>query len=81
MTCREAIDFLMAYLDGELSAEQRAAFDQHLSICESCRNYLASYESTVRLGRIAKPVDAPPVPEDLVRAIAAAKNKSGSGRP
>jgi anti-sigma factor RsiW len=77
MTCREAIDFLMAYLDGELTAEQRAAFDHHLSVCAACRRYLASYQETVRLERIANPQDAPPVPDDLVRAIVAARDKSG----
>ena len=82
MTCREALDFLMAYLDGELTAEQRAAFDEHLSICASCRRYLASYRETVRLERIANLEEAPPLPDDLVRAIVAAQKKSGpdSGR-
>jgi anti-sigma factor RsiW len=77
MTCKEALDFLMSYLDGELSAEQRAEFDRHLSICDACRDYLASYQATLKLERAAATTDADaPVPEHLVRAILAARGKS-----
>src|SRR5436309_7930225 len=77
MTCRELIDFLMAYLDGELDPAERAEFDRHLSLCPNCRNYLHSYTATVRLGKwaFASPDSAAPgdVPEDLVKAILAAR--------
>ena len=79
MTCRDVIDFLMAYVDGQLTAEQRAAFDQHLSICEACRDYLASYGATLRLERALDLDAAPPVPEELVRAIVAARGESPGG--
>jgi anti-sigma factor RsiW len=78
MTCRELIDFLMAYLDGELPADRRARFDAHLEICAACRRYLATYQEAVALGRDAcsapdEPVAAD-VPEDLVHAILAARD-------
>jgi anti-sigma factor RsiW len=79
MTCRELTDFLADYLSGDLSAEQREAFDRHLSVCRHCRNYLASYEATIKLGKTAlcasaedEPVPAE-VPDDLVKAILAAR--------
>ena len=81
MTCREALDFLMAYLDGELTAEQRAAFDHHLSLCDACRDYLASYQATLQLERGVATGASPQVPEDLVRAILAARGKPPSGCP
>ena len=40
MNCREFLDFLMAYLDDELPAAQRAALDDHLADCPSCVTYL-----------------------------------------
>jgi anti-sigma factor RsiW len=77
MTCRELIDFLMAYLDGELPADRRAIFDAHVAICEDCRRYLATYRETVALGRDACEADDAPldesVPEELVGAILAAR--------
>lgn len=73
ITCREVLDFLMAYLDGELTPEQLHEFERHLRVCPSCVNYLESYKETIRLGKAAmQDLDAPPdasVPEGLVRAI------------
>jgi anti-sigma factor RsiW len=77
LTCREFADFMMDYLSDELSTESRAAFEYHLSLCINCRRYLASYRETVRLGKRAfEDVDADvpsQVPEDLVKAILAAR--------
>ena len=73
MNCREFIEFLLDYFDGELPADTLALFQEHLRACPPCVDYLASYEQTVKLVRgCACPRDgsAPPeVPEDLVRAI------------
>ena len=77
MTCREFADFMMDYLSGELPAERRAQFEQHLSLCDNCRKYLTSYEETVKLGKAAfdddKGAVAADVPEELVNAILAAR--------
>ena len=75
MTCRDLITFLDSYLDGELPAAERGRFEAHLTICSDCVNYVASYRTTVALGRAVctdetLPVD---VPEDLVQAILAAR--------
>ena len=80
MTCREFADFMMDYLSGELSAERRAQFEEHLSRCDNCRKYLTSYEETVKLGKAAFDDDkgAVPadVPEELVKAILAARRSA-----
>jgi len=77
VTCREFADFMMDYLSDELSSEPRARFDQHLTLCTNCRKYLTSYEETVKLGKKAFEDDDAPlpadVPEELVRAILAAR--------
>ncbi len=77
LTCRQLVDFLMSYLDGELPGPERRAFDAHLAACEDCVAYLRTYEATVRLGRLA--FDTPgarvpdDVPEELVAAILASR--------
>jgi anti-sigma factor RsiW len=76
MTCKEVLDFLMSYLDGELTAEQRAEFERHLAICDACRDYIASYKSTVQLERSTASDKDAPVPEHLVQAILAARGKA-----
>jgi len=37
MECREVIDRLWEYLDGELAAEEAAAIGGHLGECPTCR--------------------------------------------
>jgi anti-sigma factor RsiW len=79
MTCRELIDFLMDYQAGTLPAPQRTSFEEHLSLCPPCIDYLRTYEETVKLGKGAcgDPDDAvsDDVPEELVQAILAARAK------
>ena len=55
MTCRELIDFLMEYLDRELPADQRAAFETHLDMCPACVDFLNSYQATRKLDAGASP--------------------------
>lgn len=74
MNCRELLDFLMAYLDGELAPEVRAEFDRHLAVCPPCIDYLQSYRRTLELARQSLPANdeeavPQPIPDDLVRAI------------
>ena len=72
MTCRDVADYLMHYLDGELPEAERSVFDEHLGECPDCVAYLATYREAVRQGKEAcAGVEA--VPEDLVRAILAAR--------
>ena len=79
MTCREFVDFLMDYLEGALPATQRATFQEHMGECPSCVTYLETYEETVRLGReVCRDLEGPvpeDVPEQLVRAILAARER------
>jgi anti-sigma factor RsiW len=77
MTCREFVDFLMSYLDGELEAEPRRVFEEHLQGCPTCVEYMESYKQAVELGRCACQDEEGPPPEDvppqLVDAILAAR--------
>jgi anti-sigma factor RsiW len=77
MTCREFADFMADYLTDELPLDLRQLFDHHLTLCVNCQRYLAGYRQTVALGKrafddehAALPAD---VPEDLVKAILAAR--------
>lgn len=80
MTCRELIEFLMTYLDGALPADERARFDTHLGECPECVAYLRTYVETVKLAQGARVASDDPVgddvPEELVRAIVAARRKA-----
>ena len=74
-TCQEIIDFLGDYVSGELPAAQREEFERHLAICPPCVDYLKTYEQTIRLGKCCcSDVDEKP-PEELIKAILAARSK------
>ena len=51
MTCRDVAEFLMAYVDGELSASTQQAFNEHLAQCSSCVRYLDHYRRTVAMAQ------------------------------
>ena len=72
MTCREVAEFLMRYVNGELSPTERAEFERHLAICAACVSYLDSYRKTIDIEKLALSNDRDAVervPEELVQAI------------
>ena len=78
LTCRQIIDFVQAFLDGELPLRERTVFELHLTICPDCVNYLQSYLSTQALSKMAADVEpeVKPIPDELVQAILAARKNS-----
>jgi predicted anti-sigma-YlaC factor YlaD len=81
MTCKDFVEFLMDYLEGELPKAQKALFEEHLKVCSSCVAYLSTYQDTVALSKAALGDPEAPVPEevpeDLVAAVLAARKAGG----
>ncbi len=79
MTCRELVDFIMDYLNGELPEGERSEFEVHLAECPQCVAYLSSYRQTVKIARAAsRPLGneaMAEMPEELIQAILAARKK------
>jgi anti-sigma factor RsiW len=75
VTCRDFVEFLSEYLSGQLAEAERTEFEAHLAECPACVAYLDTYQKTIQLleAASAHPEDA--VPEQLVRAILAARAK------
>lgn len=80
LCCRDFVEVIMAWLEGDLEAETRDLFDAHLAACPDCVDYLDSYKTTVALGKCICGPDDPDapvpcdVPEELVRAVLAARS-------
>ena len=72
ISCREFEDFVLAYLEDELTSTQRIIFEMHLKLCRECREYLIAYQSslkaTKKISQDQKEKIAD-VPEDLIKAI------------
>jgi len=79
ITCKEFEDFVLRYLDDELSDHQRSSFERHMRVCRECREYLAAYQRAMEVGRAVLPSSDDPVPddvpEDLIKAILEARKQ------
>ena len=57
LVCRQAVALVGDYVDGQLSARDRARLEQHLAGCPHCTEYVAQIRATIdALGR-AQPAD------------------------
>ena len=80
INCRECVDFILAYLDNELSEDERAQFQKHLDMCPPCKKFIDEYQDCIRAASCCydeeedKPV-SDKVPEALVSAILSARKK------
>ena len=78
ITCRDLYGFLDDYLAGDLAWTARVAFQAHLAMCRACRRYLRSYEATLAAAKSAEAAAIEAPPEELVRAILAARGAASS---
>jgi anti-sigma factor RsiW len=78
MNCRQVVELMTDYLDGALSAGDRARFEEHIAGCDGCRAYLAQLRTTREVvGRLAEESIPKPVEDELVRAFRNWKGKPG----
>jgi anti-sigma factor RsiW len=47
LTCKEVTELVTEYMTGDMTAEDRARFEQHLYACTWCMTYLAQLRRTV----------------------------------
>jgi predicted anti-sigma-YlaC factor YlaD len=67
LTCQELVELVTDYLEGSLSAQRRARFEEHLAICTGCRNYLAQMRQTIKLaGKLSEESIPPQARDDLL---------------
>ncbi len=74
ISCEQFEDFILAYLDDGLSTRQKTVFEMHLKLCRECRDYLAAYRASMELAKSIADPDLAEVPEDLIKAVVAARD-------
>jgi anti-sigma factor (TIGR02949 family) len=78
VSCGEVLDRLSAYLDGELSADDRERIESHLRGCDGCARFGGEFRATVQalrtqlLGPAALPA---PVHDRIMAAIVADRRR------
>ena len=54
-TCKELTELISDYVTDQLEPSLKREFEQHLSICPDCVNFLNSYKKTASLTRALDP--------------------------
>ena len=49
LNCRELVELVTAYFEGDLSSGERKRFDAHLSACDGCTMYVEQMRRTIEV--------------------------------
>jgi predicted anti-sigma-YlaC factor YlaD len=72
IVCREFAELATDYLDAALPEETLELVEEHLAMCDWCRDYLHQIETTARVVAIEpEEPEAGPPPETLERLVSA----------
>jgi hypothetical protein len=74
MTCERFEELLSAYLEGELSGEERLEMDGHLTVCSSCAEFLSLFRETQ--GALAGFPELEPGPALMAKLYAISEKRS-----
>lgn len=70
MSCKEFVELVTDYLEGELSWRERRRFEKHLKACPWCTRYLEQMKVTLRtVGRIDEGSISPSARDALLHAF------------
>jgi predicted anti-sigma-YlaC factor YlaD len=70
LTCAELVELVTDYLENALPPQERERFEEHLTICEGCVNFVDQMRTTIELtGRLRVDDLSPEVAAELVGAF------------
>ncbi len=70
LSCQELVELVTDYLEGALPEAEQARFEQHLSPCDGCREYVEQIRTTIALtGGVAAPALSPEAERALLAAF------------
>ena len=70
MDCHELVELVTDYFEGKLSLVERQRFEEHLTGCSGCRNYLEQMRFTIRLsGQLTEAHLSPESKETLLQGF------------
>ena len=79
IVCREFAELATDYLDGALPDATLELVEEHLAMCDWCRDYLRQIAATS--AAVAHAQAAAPAPETLQALVAAFRDRPKEGRP
>lgn len=55
LTCKELVELVTEYLEGGLTDSERERFEEHVTVCAGCSNYLDQIRTTIEIaGRVTE---------------------------
>jgi anti-sigma factor RsiW len=70
LSCQEFVELVTDYLEGALSAEDTARFEEHVGRCTGCAAYLDQIRETIALtGRLSPESLSPEAERELLDAF------------
>ncbi len=66
LSCQELVELVTDYLEGALSPEDHARFEEHVALCEGCRIYLEQMRQTIALAGRLQPDGLPEGAEEAL---------------
>jgi anti-sigma factor RsiW len=70
LSCAEVVELVTDFIEGALAPDERARFEEHLTTCEGCVNYLDQMRTTIELtGRLRVDDLSPEVRAELIDAF------------
>lgn len=77
-TCKDSINLLLEYLEGEMSPEESRHLKEHLSGCSPCEEFLNTYRATPSLCKRALAARMPKEVSSKLTEFLRTKIKSAS---
>ena len=80
IVCREFAELATDYLEGAMPDERLELVEEHLAMCDWCRDYLSQIETTARVvGSAAEATETAPPAETLEALLGAFRARTGGG--
>ncbi|MFZ1880670.1 MAG: zf-HC2 domain-containing protein [Gaiellaceae bacterium] len=68
-SCQELVELVTDYLEGALSPGDLRRFEEHISVCDACTEYLRQFRETIRIVGSITPDDLTPEAESELLAV------------
>lgn len=78
MMCNELVNLLADYLDGSMDPVLREELEGHIELCDSCMNFLKTYDTTRIVAREARVEEIPLDFRDSLKRFILGKIREGS---
>lgn len=63
LNCQELVELVTEYLEGALASADLRRFEEHVAVCDGCREYLEQLRQTIELTGTLTPDDLTPAAE------------------